>query len=195
MALRKAIQSDAPFLTELMMMAMGDIVHQFIGIDPNLKNETSIRTAENFLRSFIEKENNQYSYQNCWVYVVENKIVGMANVYEGAALERLRYPVLELIKNKFQTFNELEDETEPGEYYIDTFAIYPAYRGQGFGEILLNNLIKTFVFEKKQVLGLLVDTKNEKAQKLYKKLGFQFVKYKMLVGNKLAHLQYQPNHG
>ena len=55
--------------------------------------------------------------------------------------------------------------------------------------------------ENQQTLGLLVDEANPLAEKLYLKLGFEFVGHKELVGKKMKHLQRKPkdnfkkNHG
>ncbi len=66
-----------------------------------------------------------------------------------------------------------EDETGAGEYYVDSLAVVPAYRGHGVGRLLLGHAIRQGV-----ALGLhptlLVDPDNAPAVKLYTSLGFRF---------------------
>lgn len=193
---RQAQKKDSTFLAQLMMMAMGDIIYKFMGIDRSyhdgeeLAPDETTQSALDFIRKFIELPSNQYSYKNCWVLTVGEEIVGMANIYDGAILDKLRKPVLEFIQTEYGTYSDLDDETEAGEYYIDTIAVYVKHRKKGYGEKILSQLIKNFHHQQGKTLGLLVELDNKKASNLYYKLGFRLVKQKPLVGKIFNHLQY-----
>src|SRR5688572_30392956 len=92
--IRKARVSDAEAIASCLLLAMESIIYKFIG-------EENEEKAGAFLTYLVKRENNQYSYQNCWVVEEGNKIIAAANIYDGARLIELRYPVLEYLKNQF----------------------------------------------------------------------------------------------
>lgn len=180
---RKAEITDVAELADLMLFAMKEIVFNFIGRNDEVE-------AKNFLQTLISQEGNQYSYQNCWVWGDASAIQGMVNIYNGANLSELRKPVESLLQERYQMSLNVEDETGPGEYYIDTIAVYPTLRGMGIGTKILQALIQEYVVHQNKVLGLLVDEDNPKAKKLYENMGFEVVEPKLFAGKKMYHLQY-----
>ena len=186
MTIRKAQPEDKEAIAAYMLLAMEDIVYQFIG-------EKSHEKATRFLVNLIGKKANQYSYENCWVIEMENEVVAVAVVYDGAKLHELRAPVAQAVKSMFNRDFNPEDETEAGEYYIDSIGVAPHQQGKGLGAKLLQFLIDTYVYKRNETLGLLVDKENPDAKKLYLKLGFEVVGEKILVGKNMEHLQFKPD--
>ncbi len=168
-----------------MLLAMHDIVYEFIGTK-------DIAKAKAFLWDFVEQENNQYSYTNCSVAVIENEIVGTVNIYDGSQLETLRKPIAKYIKTQFGIDFNPEKETQKGEYYIDTIGVSINHQGKGIGTKLLKYIIQTYVIDNKQTIGLLVDEENPKAEKLYLSLGFEIVGKNTFLGMQMKHLQMKP---
>ena len=82
MIIRKAKPSDSKVIAPLLLSAMEEIVYAFLG-------EKNHQKAIDFLEHFAQRENNQYSYQNCWVAEVD-EVVGVVNIYDGAQLTALR---------------------------------------------------------------------------------------------------------
>lgn len=185
MIIRKATLKDAPAIAPLLVLAMEDILYKFI-------NETNYTKAKAFLLHFITQENNQYSYQNCWLAEEENQIIAAVNVYDGAKLQQLRAPIMEYVKTHYNPNFNPENETQSGEFYIDSLGVAPNQQGKGIGSKLLLFLIDEYVIQKQQTLGLLVDEDNPAAKKLYLKLGFKTVGKKTLVGKNLEQLQIKP---
>jgi len=177
--------TDAKQIAELMLFAMDKIVFDFIGDNNQDK-------AMSFLISLVEQEDNQYSYQNITVIKNDhNQIVGMFNIYDGALLNQLRKPVLKILKDNYNQIITPQDETEAGEYYIDTIAIYPKYRGLGIGQLILDYIILEYAEKQNKTIGLLVDFTNPKAKKLYTNKGFIKVGEKQLMNENHEHLQYK----
>jgi ribosomal protein S18 acetylase RimI-like enzyme len=183
-SIRKAKREEAQIITPFLLLAMEDIVYEFIG-------EKSSEKAKHFLTSLIDEPKNQYSYENCWVAELAHKIVGVALVYDGGQLNELRAPVLQKIASSYHRKLKPEDETAEGEYYIDCVGVDTSLQGQGIGSRILRFLIDEYVTKAGRTLGLLVDKENPNAEKLYLKLGFEIVGEKTLVGKKLNHLQYK----
>lgn len=181
---RKGTINDAANIANSMFLAMEDILYQFIG-------ESSKEKASQFLLSLIKDENNQYSYQNCWIAESDHQFVGAALVYDGGQLIALRKPVAERIKSMFGREFNPEDETQAGEFYIDCIGVSAQFQGMGIGSQFLHFLIQEYVEKQQKVLGLLVDFDNPQAQKLYLKVGFEIIGEKILVNKKMNHLQYK----
>lgn len=167
---------------------MKDIVYAFIA-------EENYAKGIDFLCHFTQRENNQYSYENCTVAEVNGAVVAAINLYDGWNLNNLRRPVVEYVREVYGNELKLEDETGAGEIYIDTLGVHPNCHGLGYGSALLKHVITQTVVDNRQTLGLLVDINNPKARNLYLKLGFKSVGFKTLLCNTLEHLQMKPEVG
>lgn len=185
MKIRKAIKEDAEVIAVCLLLAMEEIVYRFIGKrDPE--------EAKAFMLHFTSSEDNQYSYQCCWVVEQDDELVGAANIYDGVKLHQLREPVLAYILQHYGRRLQPEDETGPGEFYLDSLGILPIHQGKGIGAAFLRHLIDEYTVHRKESLGLLVDEDNPSAKRLYLRLGFQAAGIKSLMGKRLEHLQIQP---
>jgi ribosomal protein S18 acetylase RimI-like enzyme len=179
---RKATINDSSAIASCLLVAMEDIVCKFIGEEDPIK-------AKDFMLYFVERSGNQYSYDNCWVAEEDNRVVGAVNVYDGGLLNQLRRPVIDLLWKKFNRRIDLEDETQAGEFYIDTIGVDPGRHGKGIGTKLLEFVIDEFIRHRKQTLGLLVEDSNPNAKRLYNRLGFVAVGPKVFLGKSMEHLQ------
>lgn len=184
MKIRKAKPEEAPIIAPLLLLAMEDIIFHFIG-------ENSVEKAIQFLEISIGKNTNQYSYENCWVSELNNEIVAAMCAYDGANLHKLRKPVAETIHSLFNRSFNPEDETQSGEFYLDSLGVKPDRQGEGIGSKLLRFLINEYAHKQNKTLGLLVDKDNVNAKKLYLQAGFKIVGEKTLAGKKMEHLQFK----
>lgn len=134
------------------------------------------RTIEDFahvLQHLATMEQSQYSYRNTLVALTdENNVAGCCTAYDGARLHHLRQAFFHTMEQKLnRRFDTFDDETQPGEFYIDSLAVYPQFRRQGIATALLQATIK-----QAQTLNLptalLVDQNNPHALSLYTSLGF-----------------------
>lgn len=183
--IRKAVVGDAEAIAACLWLAMHDIIYEFIG-------EKDQEKATAFLLHFVQKKNNQYSYQNCWLAEDDKTIVAAANIYNGAQLHELRLPVLNYLRTNFNKYLHPEDETGEGEYYIDSIGVTPDHQGRGIGSKILQFLIDEYVVRREETLGLLVEETNPDAKRLYIKLGFKSVEPKIFMGKNMVHLQRNP---
>lgn len=182
--IRKAKYTDSTIIAKLMFYAMADIVFDFIA-------EKDEEKAMRFLDELIATDNNQYSYENTWVVEVQDKIAASFTLYDGAKLNELRKKVLDHLKTNYKREITPEDETEAGEIYIDTIAVFPEYRGKGLGNYILDFIIGEFGHKQGETVGLLVDFTNPKAKKLYESKGFKVVGEKSLMSKNHEHMQYK----
>ena len=181
--IRPATPHDALQVAPLMFQAMEDIVYKIIG-------RTNAHQGILFLKTLFEQEHNQYSFQNTFVYELQNEVVGSLVFYNGADLHQLRQPVLAFAQKQYKHIINLEDETQVGEYYLDTLSVSPKMQGKGIGSELITYLIQHIANKTPKRIGLLVDENNPKAERLYKSLGFKFQSVKDLAKGKYKHLTY-----
>lgn len=180
--IRKARRNESHQIAQLMLLAMEEIVHAFLGThNPD--------EALKFMDLLVGQKGNQYSFENTWVAEEDKQVAGSITVYEGARLQQLRQPVLSLLSTNYNRKVCPENETEAGEFYIDTLAVHPAHQGKGLGTKLLEFVIDYYVFQERQTLGLLVDNKNSKARSLYLQLGSIKIGEKQLMGHLYEHLR------
>ena len=83
----------------------------------------------------------------------------------------------------------IADETEAGEYYLDSIAVLPEFRGQGVASALINAFCDKAFAQGHNRVGLIVDFDNPNAEKLYTSLGFERVGTRIFFGHKMWHLQ------
>lgn len=182
MIIRKAVIEDSETITTLLMQATGEMIYKFVG-------ERDDQKAKDFLIQFVKSQNNQYSFQNCYVIINEDEVLGVLLGYDGASLKELRKPVLAYIHQYLNPNLTVEDETQTGEYYIDSLGVLPNQQGKGIGARLIQHVINEQELENGQTIGLLVDKDNPRAKRLYLKLGFEVVGEKNLMGISMEHLQ------
>lgn len=156
---RKATIDDALFIARGFHMAM-------------LYEDVADEQIEKFARHICTREDVLYSWRNTLIAQAYGRDAGMLTAYEGNRYHAMRVFTMQLVKEHLGVvFPGMEDEAVPGEYYLDSLAVLPAYRGRGIGRALLQQGIA-----KGRELGLnvtlAVDPINDRAKALYHSLGF-----------------------
>jgi ribosomal protein S18 acetylase RimI-like enzyme len=142
--------------------------------------------------AFVElagREESQYSYRNALVGEVDGVAAGAVVGYDGALLQRLRKPLLDMIAERIGKVPFIEDETSAGEFYVDSLAVLPQFRGRGVGRSLLSAMRDNAFAAGFSHVGLLVDFENPSAEALYNSLGFKRVNATTFLGHNMWHLQ------
>ena len=181
----EARKEQAAVIARMIMEAMNhECCQWFAGPEHTLDEFHQLMTL------LVEREDSQYSYRNTLVAMTENnEIAGVCVSYDGAKLHELRQAFIDGAKQTFgRDYSNMEDETTAGELYIDSLCVSNSHRGQGIATKLLRATI-----EKGQRMnlptGLLVDTGNPQAERLYKRIGFTFVGENIWGGHPMRHLQ------
>lgn len=171
---RQARLEDAAIIAEAVCMAVGyDTTHPLYPVFLELAG----------------REVAQYSYLNALIAEVNGEIAGAIVSYDGTRLEELRKPIFSLLKQHLGSVPNIEDETEAGEYYLDSLGVRSAFRGMGVGSALLNAACDKAFSEGYERVGLIVDYDNPDAERLYTSLGFERVGTKLFLGHNMWHLQ------
>lgn len=145
------------------------------------------------MESLVMMEDSQYSYRNTLVaYTSSGILAGICVAYDGGQLRPLRRRFYEAAEDAFGIdYRGMVDETEEGEFYIDSLAVSSNFRGKGIASELLKATIARGRDLGIPAVGLLVDKGNPKAEALYTRLGFQYVNDTTWGGHPMKHLQYR----
>lgn len=183
----QATKRDAADIARLIMMAMSEDCCRFLAGE-----KKALADFERMMTELAEQDFSQYSYANTIVVRdADGSVMGACVAYRGDRLHTLREAFFDAAKRHLdRDFTGIDDETEPDEYYIDSLAVYEKHRGKGIATALLRAAIAKARSEGLSA-GLLVDTANPNAERLYRSVGFHFVNEKMWGGHKMKHLQHE----
>jgi len=160
--LRRATPADARFISWVVLEAM-DREHTEFASKPGL---------EAVLEKICKREDTLYSWKNTCVATYGGKVAGALIAYDGAPYKETADLTFSLISKALDMDKPNPGtETEAGEYYLDSLAVAPEFRGHSIGSILIQNAL-----EEAQALGftkatLLVDSRKDYLQRLYGRLG------------------------
>lgn len=177
-----ATKEQAPEIADLIMMAMTDeCCLYFCGEGHGLED------FRKMMISLVEADVSQYSHKNTFVAVVSGKVVGVAVNYDGGRLKRLRRAFLAAAKEYLgKDHTDIDDETQPGELYLDSLAVLPEYRRLGIAKKLVMTAKKR-ADRMRLRLGLLVDKDNPEGE-AYTHVGFQYEGDSRWGGHEMRHL-------
>ncbi|MBO7160685.1 MAG: GNAT family N-acetyltransferase [Paludibacteraceae bacterium] len=178
--IRPAKLADAALIAKAVAMGIGDVetLENYCGAD-----------YESVLTDIAATTGTQYSWQNALVAEVDGQGAGAIVGYDGAKLYNLRKGTLQVVMDRVGKIPAIADETQPGEYYIDTLAVLPEFRGMGIGKALIDAFCSNVFQQGYTCVGLIVDDQNLSAQALYASLGFEQVGLTPFFDHLMFHLQ------
>ena len=177
---RNATREDAEIIAQVVAMAIGD--------------ECALRNycGEDYmcvLAEIARGDATQYSWRNAIIAEIDGNVAGAVVGYDGAHLYALREGTFAVLRQSVGRVPNIVDETEPGEYYLDSVGVLPEYRGCGVGRALVEAFCDKAFAEGRPRVGLIVDYDNPVAEKLYTLLGFKRINTKPFFTHQMWHLQ------
>ncbi len=127
----------------------------------------------------VSSEDDMFSYNNIRVLETDGKIAAMACCFE--AFERSPEQ-MELIPEQFRVFKELTS-TIPGEFYLDSIAVLPEFRGHKFGQAMLEDCVEKAGKQGYSSVYLIAFAENVPGVRMYEKNGFKKVETRMSNGH------------
>lgn len=94
-----------------------------------------------YLLPMCEQENTLYSWKHTRLLNVDGQQAGGLIAYDGAWHEEGRRNTW-IVNGRLLSSGE-EEETQAGEYYLDSLALLPAFRGQGLWRALFDDAVET----------------------------------------------------
>lgn len=178
--IRQSKIEDAKAVIKLLYLAMDDMIYDLTG-------QKDLKSAFLVYEDFFKMQKNRLSFENTYVYVKNNEIVGVIVVYDGNEIKSLDSTLNENIQ-KLGLKYKILPECDSSDVYLDSLAVDERFRGRGIAKELIN-----FAFEiaakRHKPLSLLVEQNNKTAQAVYDKLGFEFSKNKILYSHLYFYLK------
>ena len=174
--------------------------------DKNVFYNQWIRT----LKDVCAQEDTHYSYRNTWIAEMdderaekggeraemEGERAGMMIAVNGEHYRKQRDRMYPQLKGLFDVafgkgWDEMEDEAQAGEFYIDSLSVSLPYRNKGVGTALIEKAKELAREHGIKVVTLAVEPQNT-AKKLYQKLGFAYQRV-IEIFNEEYHLYVAPS--
>lgn len=165
LSIRDALPADAPFIAQCVMSGMH--FYDF---------ETERPEAADIYESLIvcgRSEDYLYSYVRTRIAEVDGVVAGGLLSYPGDDYLPLRNKTFARFWPDFAARHAQSDpETDPGEYYLDTLAVRPAFRQHGVGRALLEDGIRRGIQSGYSKITLVADSEMPQLIQLYQTVGF-----------------------
>ena len=180
---RVATRDDAAMIAQVVAMAIGDehTLRDYCGED-----------YLNILTEIARSDETQYSWRYAIIAEVEGVVAGAIVGYDGAQLGELREGTFSIIRSHIGRVPTIPNETEAGEYYLDSVGVMPEFRRRGVGGKLIDSFCERAFTQGHQRVGLIVDCNNPKAEQLYTSHGFERIGTRIFFGHKMWHLVATP---
>jgi len=162
--LRNASKEDAQFIADCVLAAIG--AYDFKERPEEYESILAVCKIEGTL----------YSYRNAIIACDSNaNPIGCLVAYAGDNYKEMReytFSIVQGIKGSIPIGNSAM-ETGPEEYYLDSMAIIPQWRGKGLGMILFDAHLERAVSLGYKTAALLVEKSHPKLQSYYENAGFK----------------------
>lgn len=183
--IRPARADDAAALAPLILHVLEAMELPFLAAH-------GIETTCSLLATAICAAEYRYGYARGIVKTIDGRIAGAAFGYPDEDEAHVDRPFAAALRqHRLDPAQRLftDAESYPDEWYLDTIAVTPAYRGRGIGAALLEALPAQALAAGKYRIGLNVDEANPAARRLYLRHGYQPVGSRILSGHCYEHLQ------
>ncbi|MCK4309110.1 MAG: GNAT family N-acetyltransferase [Candidatus Atribacteria bacterium] len=160
-----------------------DFSHLILLSAPTFFPQLFASNAVEVIRNLFQQPGNLFSFEHSYFIEVNSKRAGMVLGYNWKQKRREElYTGLLLVKYlKWSLFSRIfyllkaqniVGKVAENEYYLSNIAVYPEYRGLGLGTKLLLEIERESRKTGSNKIVLDVDTSNERALKLYERLGY-----------------------
>ena len=124
-----------------------------------------------FLKNVGARDDTLYSWRNTRLLRCEGRLAGGLVSYDGAAHEEMRRNTWVMPDGRLLSSGEVP-ETTVGEYYLDSLAIVPEFRGHGLWRMLFDDAVETAKGKGFHRVTLICDESYPKLAQLYTSYGF-----------------------
>ena len=172
--IKPATAADAALIAPIILPAIAEVISHLLDDDDEGR-------ALEFLRHWLARPANIYSYENTLTLWQEGQLRAALIGYGGDQFPRLQAPLLASLRPGLHWPRESDED-----FYIDTLAVAPSQRGRGLGEALLR-----YQLQRQPASTLLVAEAKPRARRFYERLGFRPWGHKSLAGHRYTVLRYR----
>lgn len=159
--IRRATPDDVPFIAKCVLAAVD--LYDF-------KNDSIEREV---MEQVCSKDDTLFSYRNSKIAEVYGTPVCCMVAYDGAIYPEGRKRTFKYFDEIGRSMNGSAIETGPGEYYFDSIAIVPEYRGHGIAHLMMEDGLNDAREGGFKKVSLLVECSKPKLRDYYAELGFR----------------------
>lgn len=183
--IRPAEIKDADIIADVIMEALGKELCESFTSEGN-----TLQDVHDLFAICGASADSQYSYKNTLIATVGGQSAGAIICYDGARLNELRQRFLDEFAKMhgYRIDQYITEETTPDEFYIDSLAVLPEYRGKGIARGLIEAACRWNEETCGKKVGLLVDKTNHRARGMYERLGFKPDGEREFAGEAMEHM-------
>lgn len=164
--IRDGRPSEAPFLARCIMAGMH--MYEFGDV---IDDELSVILER--LTACEERTDTLYTHARTRVGEIDGTPVAALLSYPGALYRELKEKTFrEYWPAFFEQFASDDPETDPGEYYLDSLAVLPAFRHRGIGQEMIRDSMQIGISQGLTRIALVADSEMPRLVSLYGSLGF-----------------------
>ena len=164
--LRDASIADAPFIARVVLA----------GIDLLDMGEAMSEEQRPFFNHLVDicgMDDTLYSYRHTRIAEMDGMAVGALVAYDGTPYAEMCAKTFGLVQQTSgMDLSKNAMETGPGEFYLDSMAVLPEYRGHSIGKMLMRDRMEWAFRNGIEAVALLVDKDKPRLQAYYESLGF-----------------------
>ncbi len=154
MEIRKALPEDAAFIARNVLAAM-----DFESYAEPLAEDVSRMLP--VLTEICRREDTLYSWRNTLVAVEDGVVAGSMTAYDGGEYIGMRELTFGLVREQIGWApSPMDDETQAGEWYLDSLAVAPQFRRRGIARALIEQALdagEALGFDKASLIALASD--------------------------------------
>ena len=166
--IRDAGIADAPFIARVVLAGI-----EMLEIDAEVTDEK--RPILEHLMDICRMDDTLYSYRHTRVAEIDGKAVGALVGYDGDRYAEMRAKTFGLVQQTSGLdLSKNAMETGEGEFYLDSMAILPEFRGKKIGLQLMRDRMDWASQNGFETITLLVDKDKPHLQRYYESLCFAF---------------------
>lgn len=175
--LRDATLDDAPFIARVVLAGI-----DMLDMDAVLPDEQ--RAIFEHLIKICRMDDTLYSYLNTRIAEIDGNPVGALVAYDGAHYARMREKTFGLVQQTSGLdLSRNAMETGPGEFYLDSMAVFSDFRGMSIGKMLMRDRVDFALINGFEKITLLVDKDKPRLQQYYESEGFAFSEEMFVFGS------------
>ncbi len=168
---RKATPEDAAFVAQVVAEALGDTLMERVATGQETGRD---KETLKLIEAVCQRDDTLYSWRNTRMAISpEGQPAGALVAYPGSGYLECRARTFALLDSLI-TFDveSMDAETRDGEYYLDSLAVLPQWRGRGIArQLLLKARQEAWNMGLPAILACAPD--NTGAKRLYESLGFR----------------------
>ncbi len=137
-----------------------------------------------YFTGICRRDDTLYSYLRTRIAECDGETVGALVSYDGGEYAQLRERTFGLFENATgRKISHNAMESQAGEYYLDSMAVMPDFRGAGIGKMLMRDRMNWASRSGISTATLLVDKEKPRLQQYYESLGFIFKEEVLFFGS------------